>query len=72
MEGYFTPTDYFDPEHVEKIGFRVHNVRFYNFFLNLENWLIPQKWLAIYCERLNKYKLSSQLGRNFIIVVQKI
>lgn len=57
---------------LNKIGFRVLNTRFYNFFLNAGNWMIPPKWLAIYCERFNKYKMSHLVGGNFIIVARKV
>ena len=57
---------------LQKIGFRVLNARFYNFFLNAGNWMIPPKWLAIYCEHFNKYRMSHRVGGNFIIVARKI
>lgn len=57
---------------LQKVGFRVLNTRFYNFFLSFGNWMIPPKGLAIYCEGLNKYKVSHRLGGNFIIVARKI
>jgi len=56
---------------LQKIGFSVLNIRVHNFFLNIGNWLIPPKRVAIYCERLNKYKINHRVGRNFIIVAQK-
>ncbi|HWP92026.1 MAG TPA: methyltransferase domain-containing protein [Thermodesulfobacteriota bacterium] len=57
---------------LEKAGLRVIDVRFYNFFLNVGDLMIPPKPLAIYCERLNKYNISHRLGGNFIVVAHKI
>jgi len=57
---------------LQKIGFRILNTRFYNFFLNAGDRMIPPKWLAIHCERFNKYKMGHRVGGNFIIVAQKI
>jgi ubiquinone/menaquinone biosynthesis C-methylase UbiE len=57
---------------LEKVGFSIINAKFYNFFLNVGNWMIPPKRLAIYCERLSRYKMSHRLGGNFIIIARKI
>jgi ubiquinone/menaquinone biosynthesis C-methylase UbiE len=57
---------------LEKAGLRVINVRFYNFFINVGDLMIPPKPLAIYCERLSKYNISRRLGGNFIVVAHKI
>jgi hypothetical protein len=57
---------------LEKVGLRIIDVRFYNFFLNVGDLMIPPKPLAIYCERLNKYSISHRLGGNFIVVAHKI
>lgn len=56
---------------LQKIGFRVLEVRFYNFFLTIGNWMIPPKKIALYLEHMNKLKLSRRFGRNFIIIAQK-
>jgi ubiquinone/menaquinone biosynthesis C-methylase UbiE len=56
---------------LQKIGFKIIHVGFYNFFLNVGDSLIPPKWLITYFERLNKYKVCYRVGRHFIIVAQK-
>ncbi|MBN1391580.1 MAG: methyltransferase domain-containing protein [Sedimentisphaerales bacterium] len=59
-------------EDLQNVGFKMVDVKFYNFFLNPANRLIPSKSFALYLEYLNKYKIARRLGRNFIIVAQKI
>ncbi len=56
---------------LQKVGFLLIDVIYYNFLLNLGNLIIPPKCLTIYCERINKYNFIRMLGRNFIIVIQK-
>ncbi len=58
-------------DRLEKAGFSIITTRFYNFFLNVGDWMIPPKPLAVYCERLNRYKISHRLSGNFIIIARK-
>ncbi len=57
---------------LHRIGFEVQEIRHYNFFLNVGNWLIPPKALSLYFEGLGRYKISRLFGRNFVIVAKKI
>ncbi len=59
-------------EDLQKTGLRMVKVRYYNFFLNPGSRLIPSKTFALYLENLGKYKIGRRLGRNFVIVAQKM
>jgi ubiquinone/menaquinone biosynthesis C-methylase UbiE len=59
-------------EVLQNTSFKMVDVKFYNFFLNPANRLIPSESFALYLEGLGKYKIARRLGRNFIIVAQKI
>lgn len=62
--------------HVEKdlqrIGFTVVEVRYYNFILNWKDRLLPSENTAIRLERLNDSNIWRRLGRNFIVLAQKV
>jgi SAM-dependent methyltransferase len=56
---------------LENIGFRISQVKFYNFVLHAGNCLLPPVALAKRGERLGCFKISHRLARNFIVVAQK-
>ena len=59
-------------EDFNKAGFTVIEIRYYNFLLNWGDWLLPPAFLAMYMEGLKCPKIRRRLGRNFIILAQKI
>ena len=59
-------------ESLEKTGFTVTEIRFYNYFLNWGDRLLPPVTWAIRAENLKNSKVQRRLARNFIITAQKV
>jgi len=57
---------------LEKIGFAVVQVYYYNFFLNWGDRLLPPRSWAVRLESQKNFKIQRRLGRNFIIKAQKM
>jgi ubiquinone/menaquinone biosynthesis C-methylase UbiE len=55
----------------KKTGFKVMEVRYYNFFLNWGDRLLGPASLTLGAEGLDTYKIRRRLGRNFIVVGKK-
>ncbi len=59
-------------EYVQKIGFKILEIRYYNFFLDVKNNIFPSQRLSRYIEQLKKNQLTRILGRNFLLVLKKV
>lgn len=58
-------------EYVQRAGFRIIKIMYYNFFINIRNYIFPSKRLSICLEHLGRNKLTRILARNFLIVIEK-
>lgn len=59
-------------EYLQKTGFKILEIRYYNFFLNIGNHIFPSKRLSTYLEHLKENRLIRILGRNFLLVLEKV
>jgi ubiquinone/menaquinone biosynthesis C-methylase UbiE len=59
-------------EELHSVGFEVVGVRYYNFFLNLGDALIPPRAIALYLERFGRRRMGRRLGRNFVVAACKM
>jgi len=73
--GYISSCRLYDIASVTKnlpgTGFKVVEVRYYNYFLNCGRWLFPPEACAMYFEKWKKSRIMRRLGRNFMILAQK-
>jgi hypothetical protein len=57
---------------LKRNGFTVIEVSYYSFFLNWGDRLLPPASWAVRAESLKNSKIQRRLGRNFIVLMQKI
>lgn len=58
-------------KYVQQAGFSIIKVMYYNFFINIRDYIFPSKRLSVLLEHLEKNNLAGILGRNFLIVIEK-
>lgn len=59
-------------EYSQKAGFKILEIRYYNFFLNIGDYIFPSERLSTYLEHLKENRLIRILGRNFLLVLEKV